>query len=267
MALMPDPANFHPSWFHNRDYGLMAANPFGRNAMKQGELSRVEVKKGERLRLRFGILLHSAAPEKEVDLAAAYREFLGQLPKPALATADIWAPSATSRAASSKAAGAAAEPQSGGRTWAKAPVVANQIADVCHPFGYAGQRLDPASYLGRRVDINFNTGLLRTIDVDDSMKPYVTGEIPKMPSGEYLGKFMQGYSRMYLYSGNADAMSRMKKIVRTMRKARAADGWLGTAGRFVSWDVWEHTYVLLGFLEHYLLTGDPDALEGANRRR
>ena len=81
VALMPDPANFRPSWFHNRDYGLMAANPFGRNAMKQGELSRVEVKKGERLRLRFGLLLHSAAPEKDVDLAAAYRDFLGQLPK------------------------------------------------------------------------------------------------------------------------------------------------------------------------------------------
>jgi hypothetical protein len=46
-----------------RDYGLMVANPFGRKSMNQGELSRVEVKQGERLRLRFGILLHSAAPE------------------------------------------------------------------------------------------------------------------------------------------------------------------------------------------------------------
>lgn len=80
-ALMPDPANFRPSWFHNRDYGLMVANPFGRSAMKQGELSRVEVKKGEKLRLRFGILLHSAAPEKDVDLAAAYRDFLGGMPR------------------------------------------------------------------------------------------------------------------------------------------------------------------------------------------
>jgi hypothetical protein len=151
------------------------------------------------------------------------------------------------------------------RTWAKAPVVANKIAEVCQPVRFAGQWLDPQSYLGRRVDINFNTGLLRTIDVDDYLKPYVTGETPKMPSGEYLGKFIQGYSRMYLYSGNADAMSRMETIVRTMRKAQAADGWLGTGGRFVSWDVWEHKYVLLGFLEQYLLTGDPDALDGAKK--
>lgn len=81
ITLMPDPANFRPSWYHNRNYGLMAANPFGRKSMKQGEVSRVEVKKGEKLRLRFGLLLHAAAPEKAVDLAAAYRDFLAQLPK------------------------------------------------------------------------------------------------------------------------------------------------------------------------------------------
>ncbi|MBM3790649.1 MAG: hypothetical protein FJW35_09920, partial [Acidobacteria bacterium] len=78
VTLMPDPANFRPSWFHNRDYGLMVANPFGRKAMGQGDLSRVEVKKGERLRLRFGVLMHSNTPEKHVDLAAAYRDVLEQ---------------------------------------------------------------------------------------------------------------------------------------------------------------------------------------------
>jgi hypothetical protein len=81
VTLMPAPANFRPSWFHNRDYGLMVANSFGRSSMKQGELSRVEVKKGEKLCLRFGLLLHSAAPDEEVDLAAAYRDFLSQLSK------------------------------------------------------------------------------------------------------------------------------------------------------------------------------------------
>ena len=82
VTLMPDPANFRPSWFHNRNYGLMVANPFGRKSMKQGDVSRVEVKKGEKLRLRFGLLLHAAAPDRDVDLAAAYRDFLSQLPKP-----------------------------------------------------------------------------------------------------------------------------------------------------------------------------------------
>ena len=76
---MPDPANFRPSWFHNRDYGLMVANTFGRSSMKQGDVSRVEVKKGEKLRLRFGLLLHAAAPNGTPDIDAAYRDFLSQL--------------------------------------------------------------------------------------------------------------------------------------------------------------------------------------------
>jgi hypothetical protein len=35
LTLMTDPANFRPAWWHNRDYGLMVANPFGQEAMNQ----------------------------------------------------------------------------------------------------------------------------------------------------------------------------------------------------------------------------------------
>ena len=80
ITLMTDPSNFRPSWFHNRDYGLMVANPFGRKSMKQGEESRVVVQKGDKLRLCFGLLLHAGPTEQELDLAAAYRDFLEQLP-------------------------------------------------------------------------------------------------------------------------------------------------------------------------------------------
>lgn len=79
VTLMPDPANFRPSWFHNRNYGLMTANPFGRKSMKQGDESRVEVKLHEKLRLRFGLLLHAAPPNGNPDIDAAYRDFLSQL--------------------------------------------------------------------------------------------------------------------------------------------------------------------------------------------
>ena len=75
---MPAPANFRRSWFHNRDYGLMVANPFGRKAMEQGDTSRMEVKRGERLRLNFGVLLHSTPPGKDVALSAAYRDYVAQ---------------------------------------------------------------------------------------------------------------------------------------------------------------------------------------------
>src|SRR5262249_26027902 len=41
VTLIPAPANFRPSWFHARDYGLLVANAFGRNAFTRGEKSRV----------------------------------------------------------------------------------------------------------------------------------------------------------------------------------------------------------------------------------
>ena len=76
VTLMPSPANFRRSWFHARDYGLLVANPFGRNAFTNGEKSRVDVRKPNALRIRFGILLHSSEDESRMDLDAAYQLFL-----------------------------------------------------------------------------------------------------------------------------------------------------------------------------------------------
>ena len=78
MTLMPDPANFGRSWFHARDYGFVAANPFGRNAFTRGDVSRLVVRRGKSLRLSFGVLLHAAPEGKETDLAAAYLDYLEQ---------------------------------------------------------------------------------------------------------------------------------------------------------------------------------------------
>jgi hypothetical protein len=50
------------------------ANPFGRDAFTQGEKSKVVVRKGQSLRLRFGILVWSG----ESDPGSAYREYLQQ---------------------------------------------------------------------------------------------------------------------------------------------------------------------------------------------
>jgi hypothetical protein len=72
VTLIPDPANFRRSWFHARDYGFVAANPFGQQAFTKAERSRVVVRGGESLRLRFAVRVH-AAPG---DLPAAYSEAL-----------------------------------------------------------------------------------------------------------------------------------------------------------------------------------------------
>lgn len=73
VTLMPHPENLRRSWFHARDYGLLVAEPFEREALRKGEKNRVVVKAGETPRFWFGVLVHRARP----NLAAAYRDHHG----------------------------------------------------------------------------------------------------------------------------------------------------------------------------------------------
>ena len=72
MTILCHPSNFRPSWMHARNYGLIAANPFGRKAMRKGASSKVVVRKDETLRLRYAILIH----DKKPDSAKALTEYL-----------------------------------------------------------------------------------------------------------------------------------------------------------------------------------------------
>lgn len=80
-AIFPDPKNFRRSWFHARDYGLMVANPFGRNAFTKGEPSKVVVRKGEDFRLRFGVFFYDSPPDKAPDIGVVYGEFVDYIAK------------------------------------------------------------------------------------------------------------------------------------------------------------------------------------------
>jgi len=77
ITAMVSPANFRPSWWHNRNYGLMVANPFGRDAMKQGAKSSVLVKRGATFRLCFGAAIHQGRVE---NLGAFYDTFRAHIP-------------------------------------------------------------------------------------------------------------------------------------------------------------------------------------------
>jgi hypothetical protein len=72
ITLLTSPENFRESWWHNRDYGLFVANPFGRAALKQGEKSAVTVERGKDFRLVFGAAFHDGG---KYDPAEAYRQF------------------------------------------------------------------------------------------------------------------------------------------------------------------------------------------------
>ncbi|MDG2127426.1 MAG: PmoA family protein [Fuerstiella sp.] len=76
MTLMCHPDNFRNSWMHARDYGFVAANPFGREAMKKGATSRIVVKTGEDLRLRYAVWIHSGSADEKTAIDAAYRNYL-----------------------------------------------------------------------------------------------------------------------------------------------------------------------------------------------
>jgi uncharacterized membrane protein YkoI len=76
MTIMPDPKNFRRSWYHTRDYGLIAANPFGRKKVAGGEESEVPVKKGEKFHLGFGVAIYSAPKGSKIDRNAMHKDYL-----------------------------------------------------------------------------------------------------------------------------------------------------------------------------------------------
>jgi hypothetical protein len=79
VLIMSDPANFRASWWHARDYGFVAANPFGVNAFTGDTKSRVFVRKNEPLRLRYGVLIHDDKVVTQAQRRAVYEDFCGGL--------------------------------------------------------------------------------------------------------------------------------------------------------------------------------------------
>jgi hypothetical protein len=80
VALLDDPANPYAACWHARDYGLMGANPFGREkhakfpAMK-GNNTAARLAKGDHLRLRYGVLVHNG-DAGEAGVEGYYQRFV-----------------------------------------------------------------------------------------------------------------------------------------------------------------------------------------------
>jgi hypothetical protein len=79
ITIFADPKNPYPSCWHVRGYGLMAANPFGREKSgfpdMNGKKDLVKLAKGEKLKLRYGLLLHGG-DVNEGKVAKHYEEFV-----------------------------------------------------------------------------------------------------------------------------------------------------------------------------------------------
>jgi hypothetical protein len=76
VLLAVSPANTFTSWGHTRDYGLMVANPF---PLPEKNPVRTTIKKGEKLRLRYAVLLHASSAEAPFDAAALAADCLSFL--------------------------------------------------------------------------------------------------------------------------------------------------------------------------------------------
>ncbi|MFO0915648.1 MAG: DUF6807 family protein [Pirellulales bacterium] len=75
ITILPAAGNFRESWWHNRDYGVFVANPFGRAAMKQGEVSEMVVPRGEPFRIKFSVVVHEGT---EYDPDAEWRAVVSE---------------------------------------------------------------------------------------------------------------------------------------------------------------------------------------------
>jgi len=78
IAIFDNPANpRHPTYWHSRDYGLFALDPFGQKAFdKNAEESHWTVNAGQSIRFRWRVLIHSgdAVTAKIADL---YQQYTG----------------------------------------------------------------------------------------------------------------------------------------------------------------------------------------------
>ena len=77
VAIMDHPANFRPSRYHVRYYGLFSVSPFGEGAYQndKAKSSPVALESGKSLRLRYALHVH-AGNATEGKVAEAYEQFL-----------------------------------------------------------------------------------------------------------------------------------------------------------------------------------------------
>jgi hypothetical protein len=78
VAIFDHPDNpKHPTWWHVRDYGLFAANPFGQHDFERKEkgVGEITIPAGESLTLKYRFYFHKG-DTNQADVAKHYREYV-----------------------------------------------------------------------------------------------------------------------------------------------------------------------------------------------
>ena len=80
IAIFDHPGNpRHPTWWHVRDYGLFAANPFGLHDFekKPAQAGNMTIAAGKSVTFRYRIYLHEG-DDKQAKVAERYQEYARQ---------------------------------------------------------------------------------------------------------------------------------------------------------------------------------------------
>ena len=75
VAIFAAPSNSRVTWWHNRGYGLMVANAFGRKAMRQGPASKLEIPAAGEFTMRYGVLVYGSEEDNFSKLKKLAAEF------------------------------------------------------------------------------------------------------------------------------------------------------------------------------------------------
>jgi hypothetical protein len=79
LTIFDHPKNPHRANWHTRDYGLMAANPFGRNdsgfPAQKGKTDLVKLKKDEHLKLKYALYTHDG-DAKAAEVADVFKQYI-----------------------------------------------------------------------------------------------------------------------------------------------------------------------------------------------
>jgi hypothetical protein len=79
VAIFDNPKNpHHPTWWHVRDYGLFAANPFGQHdfeGLKDITAGNLVVPAGKSVTFRYRFYLHEG-DEKQAKVAEHYKDYV-----------------------------------------------------------------------------------------------------------------------------------------------------------------------------------------------
>ena len=79
IAIFDHPQNpQHPTWWHVRDYGLFAANPFGVHDFekKPAGSGNLTIPAGQSVTFRYRVLLHEG-DDRQAEIARRYQEYAG----------------------------------------------------------------------------------------------------------------------------------------------------------------------------------------------